>query len=56
MVTQEEAATELETTPRSIRRIENGEFEPSMWQLATLAQLYECTADSLLYGDKSRAA
>lgn len=55
-VTQEDAAAELQTSTRSVRRIENGEFEPSMWQLATLARLYEVTTDALLYGTKTRAA
>lgn len=49
-VTQEDAAREVEITTRSIRRIEKGEFEPSMWQLARLASLYECSTDALLYG------
>jgi transcriptional regulator with XRE-family HTH domain len=54
-MTQEEAAQGIGTTPRSIRRFERGEYEPSMTQLAALGRLYEVSSDKLLYGD-TRAA
>lgn len=54
-LTQDEAAQEIGTTTRSIRRFERGEYEPSMTQLAALAVLYEVSSDSILYGD-TRAA
>jgi transcriptional regulator with XRE-family HTH domain len=52
-LTREQVATRLRCNVSTLKRWENGDYEPSIATLARLADLYGVTANYLIHGTKN---
>ena len=53
-LTQKELADLLYLTPQAISRWEKGDVEPSVDAISSMAKIFDCTTDELIYGIKTK--